>query len=137
MVGNMCGGVRMLHFLAKTNTSISWIITTQCTIRPYLSEVAPHGHFPHPVELLILVTHELLSWHYRAGVLRLFLLLMLLLLLLLLHHGLLYHWLHHGILCHYGFLCGHAIPHVRLLVPTQLLLNFPARTNINSGDTYR
>ena len=136
-VGNMWGGVRMLHFLAKTNTSISWVITTQCNICPCLSEVTPHGHSPHPVELFILVTHELLIWHYHAGVLRLLLLLLLLLFLLLLHHGLLYHGLHYGMLYHHGLLCGHAIPHVCMLVPTRLLLNLPARTNTNAGDTYR
>ena len=134
MVGNMWGRVRMLHFLAKTNISISWVITTRCTIRPCLSEVAPHGHSPHSVEVLIMATHELLGWHHHAGVLRL---LLLFLLLLLLYHGLLHHGLHHGMLHHHGMLRGHAIPHVLLLVPTRMLLNFPARTNINAGDTYR
>ena len=134
MVGNMWGGVRMLNFLDKTNTSTSWVITTQCTIRPCLSEVAPHGHSPHPVELLILVTHELLSCNYHSGLLRS---LLMLLLLLFLHHGLLYHGLHRGLLYHHGLLRGHAILHVRLMVPTRLLLNFPACTNINAGYTYR
>ena len=120
MAGNMWGGI--LHFLAKTNTSIIWVITIQCTTRPCLSEVASHGPSTCPVELLILVAHELLSRHYHAGVLGLLLLLRLLLLLLLLHHGM---------------LRRHAIPHVRLLVPTRLLLNLPARTNIYALYTYR
>ena len=104
MVGNMWGGVRMLHFLDKKNTSISFVITTQCTIRPCLSEVASHGPSPHPVELLILVTHELLSRNYHAGVLGL---LLLLLLLMLLYYGLLYHGMHHGMLYHHGLMRRH------------------------------
>ena len=83
---------------------------------------------------MILATHELLGRHHHDVVLRL---LLLLLLLLLLHHRLLHHGLHHGLLNNYGLLRGHAIPHVRLLVPTQMLLNLPARTNINAGYTYR
>ena len=81
-----------------------------------------------------MATHELLGRHHNAGVLRL---LLLLLLLMLLHHGLLYHGMHHGLLYNHGMMRGHAIPHVRLMFPTRLLLNLPARTNINSGDTYR
>ena len=117
MAGNMWCGVRMLHFFAKTNTSISWVITTQCTILPCLSEVASHGPSTHPIEVLILVAHELLSRHYHAGALGL---LLMLLLLLLLHHGLLYHGLHYGMLYHHGLLRRHAISHVGLLVPTRL-----------------
>ena len=130
MVGNMWFGVRMLHFGVKTNTGISWVITTQCTICPCLSEVSPHGHSPHPVELLILVTHELLSRHYHVSVLRL---LLLLLLLLLLHRGLLYHGLHHGLLYHHGLLRGHVIPHVCLLVPNRQPQERRARPHTISG----
>ena len=81
-----------------------------------------------------MVTHELFSRHYHAGVLSFLLLLMF---LLLLYHGLLYHGMHNGLLYHHGLLCGHAIPHVRLLVPIRLFLNFPALTNTNAGYTYR
>ena len=132
MAGNMWVGVWMLHFFAKTNTSICRVITTQCNIRPCLSEVAPHGPSAHPFELLILVTHEFLSRHYHAGVLGL-----LLLLLLLLYHGLLYHGLHHWLLYHHGLLRRHAIPHVCLMVPTRLLLNLPACTYIYARYTCR
>ena len=130
----MWGGVRMLHFLAKTNNSISWVINTRCTICPYLSEVASHGPSTHPVELLVLVAHELLSWNHHSGVL------WLLLLFLLLYHGLFYHellyrGLHHGMLYHHGLLQGHAIPHVCLLVTTRLLFNLPACTYIYAGYT--
>ena len=138
MAGNMWGGVRMLHFLAKTNTSIRWVITTQCTIRPCLSEVASHGPSTHPVELLILVAHELLSQNYHAGVLGLLLLLLLLLMFLLMLLMLLYHGLfYHGLFYHNGLLQRHAIPHVHLLVPTRLLLNLPACTYIYARYTYR
>ena len=139
----MWGGVRMLHFLAKTNTSISWDIITRCTIRPCLSEVATHGPSTYPVELLILVAHLLLSWHHHSVVLWLLLQLLLLYHGLLYHgvlyhglyhglfyHGVLYHGLYHGILYHHGILQRHSISHVFLLVPTQLFLNLPACTNI-------
>ena len=116
----MWGGVRMLHFLAKTNTIISRVITTRCTIRPCLSEVASYGISTRPVELLVLVAHELSIWHYHAFVLW----------LLLLYHRMLYHGLNHGMLYHHGLLRGHAITHVCLLVPTWLLLNLPVCTYV-------
>ena len=116
MAWNMQGGLRMLHFLAKINTSISIVITTRCTIRPCLLEIASHGSSTDPVEMLVLVAYELLIWHHHACVLW----------LLLLYLGLLYH----GLLCHHGLLWGHAISHVCLLVPTRLLLYLPAGTDV-------
>ena len=116
MAWKMWGGVRMLHFLAKTNTSVSTVITTRCTIRPCLSEIASHRSSTDPLEILVMVAYELLIWHHHAFVLW----------LLLLYHGLLYH----GLLCHHGLLWGHAIPHVFLLVPTRLLLYLPACTYV-------
>ena len=107
---NMWGGVQMLHFLAKTNTSIFWVITTRCTIRPCLSEIASHGYSTDTVEMLVMVAYELLIWHHHACVLG----------LLFLYHVLLYH----------GLLRGHAIPHVCLLVPTRLLLYLAACTDV-------
>ena len=83
----------------------------------------------------MLVAHELLSRNYHAGILGL---LLLLLLLMLMYHGLLYHGLlYHGMLYHHGLLRRHAIPHVRLLVPTWLLLNLPTCTYIYARYTYR
>ena len=116
IVCNIWGGVRMLHFVVKINTSISMVITTRCAICPYLSEIASHGSSTDNVEMLVIVAYELLIWHHHACVLG----------LLLLYHGLLYH----GLLCHHGMLRGHSIPHVCLLVPTRLLLYLPAFTDV-------
>ena len=127
MAWNIWGGVRMLHFVVKINTSISIVITTRCTIRPFLSEIASHGSSTHPVEMLVMVAYELLIWNNHACVLW----------LLLLYHGLLYHGLNHGLLHHHGLLKRHAIPHVCMLVPTRLLLNLPVCTYIYASYTYR
>ena len=88
MAWNSLGGVRMLHVAVKINTIISIVITTRCTIRPCLSEVASYGSSTGPVEMLIVVAYELLIWHHHACVLG------------LLYHGTLYH----GLLCHHGLL---------------------------------
>ena len=88
MVWNILGGVRMLHVVVKMYTIISIVITTRCTIRPCLSEVASYGSSTDPVEMLVVVAYELLVWHHHACVLG------------LLYHGLLYH----GLLCQHGLL---------------------------------
>ena len=81
----------MLHVVVKRNTIISIVITTRCTIRPCLSEVASHGSSTGPVEMLIVVAYELLIWQHHTFLLG------------LLYHGLLYHGLlYHGLLCHHG-----------------------------------
>ena len=54
----------MLHVVVKINTIISIVITTRCTIRPCLSEVASYGSSTGPVEMLVVVAYELL----RTGV---------------------------------------------------------------------
>ena len=93
MAWNIFGGVRMLIVVVKINTIISIVITTRCTIRPCLSEVASYGSSNVPVEMLIVVAYELLIWNHHACVLGLF------------YHGLLYHrMLYHGLLCHHGLL---------------------------------
>ena len=88
MQWNILGGVRMLHVVVKINTIISIVITTRCTIRPCLLEVASYGSSTVSVEILIVVAYELLMWHHHACVLG------------LLYPGLLYH----GLLCHHGLL---------------------------------
>ena len=90
---SILGGVRMLHVVVKINTIISIVITTPCTIRPCLLEVASYGFSTGPVEMSIVVVYELLIWHHHACV------------LWLLYHGLLYHgMLYHGLLCRHGLL---------------------------------
>ena len=102
------------------------VVTTQCTIRPFLSEIASHGSSADPVEILVMVAYELLIWHHHACVLW----------LLLLYHGLLYHGLlchgllYYGLFCHHGLLWWHTMPDVCLLVPTRLLLYLPACTDV-------
>ena len=88
MAWNILGGVQMLHVVVKINTIISIVITTLCTIRPCLSEVASYGSSTGPVEMLGVVAYELLIRHHHACILG------------LLYHGLLYH----GLLCHHGLL---------------------------------
>ena len=78
----------MLHVVVKMNTIISIVITTCCTIRPCLSEVASYGSCTVPVEMLIVVAYELLIWHHHACVLG------------LLYRGMLYH----SMLCYHGLL---------------------------------
>ena len=88
MAWNIFGRERMLHVVVKINTIISIFITTRCTIRPCLSEVASYGSSTVPIEILIVVAYELLIWNHHACVL-----------------GLLYHgMLHRGLLCHHGLL---------------------------------
>ena len=98
MACDIFGGIRMMHVVVKINTIISIVITTCCTIRPCLSEVASYGSSTVTVEILIVVAYELLIWNHHACVLGL-------LYHGLLYYGLLYHGLlYHGLLCHHGML---------------------------------